>query len=159
VSKRKPAGGREFAAALALPESTTTRILNAWKSVPLLLMLEKDWERGPLVIIGLSDYMMWPLLPPGSLLRLNKKMRTIEDRRWPEFERPIYLIEHGDKFYCCHAQRKDQTLLLISHAESPCPPTISVPASEARVRGQLTPIFRPLAAHAPGSGASGRRRV
>jgi hypothetical protein len=138
-------GNAEFVRALGLPHSATTRILNAWSSVPFLLMLEKDWEGEPLVILGLSDYMMWPLLPPGSLLRLNKKMRTIDDRRWPEFERPIYLIEYRDKFYCCHAQRKGQNLVLISHAESPCRPSISVPSSEARVRGQLTPVFRPLA--------------
>ena len=158
MRKRELVGSREFANAIALPNSTTTRLLNAWKSVPLLLMLEKDWLRGPLVIIGLSDYMMWPLLPPGSLLRLNKKKRTIEDGRWAEFERPIYLIEHKDKFYCCHAQRSGQNLLLISHAESPCPPIISIPAGEARVRGQVTLIFRPLAMRTPSPGGTGPAR-
>jgi hypothetical protein len=145
VSEAKLAGNAEFARALALPNSATTRILNAWSNIPVLLMLEKDWTDGPYVIIGLTDYMMWPLLPPGSLLRLNKKMRTIDDRRWTEFDRPIYLIEYRTKFYCCHAQRKGQTLMLISHAESPCPPSVPVPSNEARVRGQLTPVFRPLA--------------
>jgi hypothetical protein len=67
------------------------------------------------------------------------------------------LIEHRDKFYCCHAQRKGQNLLLISHAESPCPPIISIPASEARIRGQLTPIFRPLATRIPPSSGAQKR--
>jgi len=145
LRKRQLVGSAEFAKALKLPGGATARLLTAWSNIPLLLMREEDWARDPIVMIGLSDYMMWPLLPPGTLLRLNKKVRTIPDRKWCEFERPIYLIEHKAKFYCCHAQRKGESLLLISHAESPCPPSISIPATEARVRGQLTPIFRPLA--------------
>jgi hypothetical protein len=159
MSKRELVGSEEFSRALAIPNSATTRILNAWSNVPLLLMRDEDWARGPLVIIGFSDYMMWPLLPPGSLLRLNKKMRTLDDRRWPEFERPIYLIEHGDRFYCCHAQRKGQVVMLISHAESPCPPITSIPWAEARVRGQLTPIFRPLATRRSALDAGGQIRL
>jgi hypothetical protein len=159
MSKRKIVGSVEFMTALKQPGSATSGLLSAWSSVPLLLMLEDDWARGPLVIIGLSDYMMWPLLPPGTLLRLNKKMRTVDDHKWSEFERPIYLIEHKDKFYCCHAQRKGQVLLLVSHAESPCPPSISIPSSEAKVRGQLTPIFRPLATRGSASGPVGQRRL
>ena len=126
-------------------ESATNRLLNAWADAPMLLMLEEDWEDGPLVVVGFSDRMLWPLLPPGSLLRLDSKARKIEDRSWPEFERPIYLIEYRDRFYCCYAQRRGDMLRLISHLESPAPPSLSVPYKDARVRGQLKPIFRPLA--------------
>ncbi|HET9528506.1 MAG TPA: hypothetical protein VFO99_20190 [Pyrinomonadaceae bacterium] len=136
---------RELIRLLRDRDSATNRLLTAWADVPMLLMLEEDWEGGPLVVVGFSDRMLWPLLPPGSLLRLNPKARKIEDASWQEFERPIYLIEYRDRFYCCHAQRRGDILRLISHLESPGPPSISVPYREARVRGQLTPIFRPLA--------------
>jgi len=126
-------------------ESATNRLLTVWADAPMLLMLEEDWEDGPLVVVGFSDRMLWPLLPPGSLLRLDSKARKIEDRSWPEFERPIYLIEYRDRFYCCYAQRRGDMLRLISHLESPAPPSFSVPYKDARVRGQLKPIFRPLA--------------
>jgi hypothetical protein len=159
LAKRKFIGSAEFTTVLKHPDSVTGRLLTAWSSVPLLLMLENDWARGPLVIIGLSDYMMWPLLPPGTLLRLDRKRRTIDDGTWSEFERPVYLIEHKDRFWCCHAQRKGQALLLISHAESPCPPSISILSSEAKVRGQLTPIFRPLATRGSASGRGSQRRL
>ena len=135
---------RELTAILQDATSATHRILSTWSEVPLMLMLDVDWERRPLVLIGLNDRMMWPLLPPGSLLQLNPKVRTIATGAWPEFERPIYLVEHRNRFYCCHAQRRGDTLRLISHAESPAPPSISIPFNEARVRGQVTPIFRPL---------------
>ncbi len=126
-------------------ESATNRLLTAWADTPMLLMLQEDWESGPFVVVGFSDRMLWPLLPPGSLLRLDSKARKIEDRSWPEFERPIYLIEYRDRFFCCYAQRRGDMLRLISHLESPAPPSFSVPYKDARVRGQLKPIFRPLA--------------
>lgn len=136
---------QELTTILQDPASAMHKILTSWAVVPVLLMLDFDWDRGPLVLVGLSDRMMWPLLPPGSLLQLDPKVKTVASGSWSEFERPIYLIEYRNKFYCCHAQRRGETLRLISHLESPAPPSISVPFKEARVRGQVTPIFRPLA--------------
>ena len=150
---------RELTAILQDPESATHRLLRMWQDVPLLLMLDVDWNRGPLVLIGTADGMMWPLLPPGSLLQLDQRVRTISDGSFSESERPIYLIEYRNRFFCCHAQRRGDTLRLISHRESQWPPAIPVPFKEARVRGQVTPIFRPLATKANGAGRfAGRRR-
>ena len=148
---------RELTSLLQDPASATHRILSAWSDIPIPLMLEVDWHRGPLVLIGLSDRMMWPLLPPGSLLQLDQTVRTVANGSFPEFERPIYLIEYRNKFYCCHAQRRGETLRLISHAESLSPPSTSIPFKEAKVRGQVTPIFRPLATR--GSAAGRPQRV
>src|SRR6185369_17047238 len=119
-------------------------LLSVWSNVPLLLMLDVDWERGPLVLIGAGDRMMWPLLPPGSLLQLDQSVRAIDGGTFNEFERPIYLIEYRNRFHCCHAQRRRDAITMISHGESQWPPSFSVSLKEARVRGQVTPIFRPL---------------
>jgi len=148
---------RELTVILQNPASATHRILSTWSDVPIPLMLEVDWDRGPLVLIGLSDRMMWPLMPPGSLLQLDQKVKSVASGSWSEFERPIYLIEYRNRFFCCHAQRRGETLRLISHAESQSPPSTSVPFKEAKVRGQLTPIFRPLATR--GSAAGRPQRV
>src|SRR5439155_15862234 len=59
--------------------SPTQRLLTAWADIPLLSMLETDWERGPLVLIGLDDYMLWPLLPQGNMLQLIHLSRQIGD--------------------------------------------------------------------------------
>jgi hypothetical protein len=148
---------RELTALLQDPTSAMRHILEVWSDIPLLLMLDVDWERGPLVLIGTSDRMMWPLLPPGSLLQLDQKVKTVANGSWSEFERPIYLIESKGKFFCCHAQRRGDTLRLISHGESPAPPSISIPFKAAKVRGQVRPIFRPLATR--GSPAGRPQRV
>ena len=149
---------RELTTILQDPASATRRLLSAWSDVPLLLMLDVDWDRGPLVLIGTEDRMMWPLLPPGSLLQLDQKVRTVADGSFSEFERPVYLVEYRNRFYCCHAQRRGETLRLISHLESPVSPAVSIPFKEARVRGQLTPIFRPLATKGNAAGRPTRRR-
>jgi hypothetical protein len=135
----------DFTTILHNPKSAMRRLLTMWGSVPLLLMLDVDWKRGPLVLIGAGDRMMWPLLPPGSLLQLDQTARTIDDGSFSEFERPIYLIEYRNRFHCCHAQRRRDAITLISHGDSHGPPSFSIPLKEARVRGQVTPIFRPLA--------------
>jgi len=147
----------EITAILHDPKSATRRLLAMWGNVPLLLMLEVDWDRGPLVVIGTADRMMWPLLPPGSLLQLDQTVRSIDNGSFNEFERPVYLIEYRNRFYCCYAQRRRDTITLISHGESQWPPSISVPLKEARVRGQVTPIFRPLAARGRSTQRAQRR--
>ena len=143
--KRKLADSSHLTAVLNDPGSATHRLLTTWSDVPLLLMLDIDWERGPLVIVGLTDYMMSPLYPPGTLLQLDSKSRTITDGEWSEFERPVYLIEHRGKFYCCYAQLKGESLLLVSHSESPSRDITPIPFKDAKVRGQLKPVFRPMA--------------
>ena len=149
---------RELTIILKNPATAMHRLLTVWSDVPLLLMLDIDRERGPLVLVGLADRMMWPLLPPGSLLQLDSKVRTVENRPWLEFERPIYLVEYRGKFHVCHAQRRGDTLRLISHPESLAPPSLSVPSKEAKVRGQVTPIFRPLPARGSLAGRPNTRR-
>src|ERR1041385_7075342 len=149
---------RELTAVLQDPSSAMRRLLAVWSDVPVPLMLDVDWDRGPLVLIGLSDRMMWPLLPPGSVLQLDQRVRTVANGNWSEFERPIYLIEYRGRFYCCHAQRRGDTLRLLSHLESPAPPVTFVPFKEAKVRGQVTPIFRPLATRGSAAGRLGAKR-
>jgi hypothetical protein len=158
LASRISVDAKELITLLNDPANATTRLLTVWSNIPLLLMLDVDWEHGPLVLVGLTDYMMWPLLPPGSLLQLDSKIRRVAEGSWTEFDRPIYLVEYNDRFYCCHALRQRQTLLLISHAESPSPPSTPIPFKEARVRGQLTPIFRPLATRGSAAGRKNQPR-
>jgi hypothetical protein len=135
----------ELTSLLHDPTSALHHLLTIWSETPMLLMLDADWRRGPFVLVGKADRMMWPLLPAGSLLQLDQSEQTVEAEQYGEFERPVYLIEYRGRFHCCHAQRRGDTLRMISHHESPERPSITVPSRDARVRGRLTTIFRPLA--------------
>jgi hypothetical protein len=134
----------ELTSILHDPTSATHQLFSIWRETPLLLMLDVDWKRGPLVLVGQSDRMMWPLLPPGSLLQLDQNERTVEDGRWDQFERPVYLIEYKGRLRCCHAQRRGDILRLIPHLDSTERISTSVPYKEAKVLGRLATIFRPL---------------
>ena len=150
MGKGKVVDSTEFVTGLENANSASAELLRIWANIPLLLLLDLDWERGPFVLIGLRDYMMWPLLPPGSQLQLDSTKHTIDEGRWSEFDRPIYLIEREARFYCCYAQKKVRTILLISHPESPTGTIIRVPARDAIVRGRLRALFKPLAtSHLP----------
>jgi len=159
ISERLGAEKLQLTTILRDSTSATHQLLAAWGDVPLFLMQEIDWSRGPLVIIGSDDLMMWPLLPPGTLLQLDPKRRTIVDGTWSEFERPVYLLEYNGRFQCCHAQRHGDSLRLISHAESPRQAITSVPFKQVRVHGQVTPIFRALATRDSAAGRPTRNRV
>ncbi len=43
---------RELTTLLQDPASAMRRLLNVWSDIPILLMLDIDWDRGPLVLIG-----------------------------------------------------------------------------------------------------------
>ena len=57
----------------------THRLLTTWADTPMVLMMEEDWERGPLVIIGaahgpilrevLARVPGVRVMPPGDALR------------------------------------------------------------------------------------------
>lgn len=157
--KRKFLDSAQFTKILRDPTNATRQLLTLWADIPILLMLDVDWERGPLVLIGTADYMMWPLLPPGTLLQLNPKLRSIGEGEWTEFDRPVYLIEHDARFYCCYAQQKRQSLLLIPHNESPSRNIVTIQWKDARVRGQVTPVFRPLATRGSAAGRLNQRHT
>lgn len=156
MAKRTFDESAELTSVLNHPESPTNQLLSRWVDVPLLLMLDIDWKRGPLVIVGRNDYMMWPLLPPGSLLQLDPKARRVVGGSWDEFERPIYLIEHGNRFYCCHAEQKGRMIVIMPHRKSRWSDIKTIPLREVKVRGQLIPIFRPLATRGSLAGRPGR---
>ena len=42
----------ELTTVLQDPASAMRRLLSVWSDIPVLLMLDIDWDRGPLVLIG-----------------------------------------------------------------------------------------------------------
>jgi hypothetical protein len=53
-------------------------------------------------VIGLTDFTMWPLIRPGSIVQIDGSQRKVLPIKWEnEHERPIYFIELS-KCKCMH---------------------------------------------------------
>lgn len=125
----------------ALQTSFLTRLVQAWKDVPIGLLSRLDLRNHAYGFIGLNDYMMFPLLKPGSFVQVDVKRITISREGWKsEFERPIYLLELRDRYACCWCSVVGHRLHLLPHPLSPCKPEIVVYPDEVDVVGQVVGV-------------------
>ena len=70
--------------------------------------------------IGLNDFTMYPLIRPGSLVRIDARPQKLKLVVWHnEYERPIYFIELRDAYACGWCELQDNELLIIPHHSSP----------------------------------------
>lgn len=96
-----------------LPDNTTL-LSTETASLPVL------YRRG---IIGKCDLTLGPMIPPGSIVKIDTRNRAISSRKdWPhEFQRPIYFLLAGEGYVCawCELDRNFQWLTVIPHSLSP----------------------------------------
>jgi len=70
--------------------------------------------------IGLNDFTMYPLIRPGSLVRIDARPQKLKPVIWHnEYERPIYFIELRDAYACGWCELQGHELLIIPHHSSP----------------------------------------
>ena len=133
---------------LNLRETTyLTRMIEAWGKVPLSLLSHlnlRDFRYG---YMGLDDWTMDPLIPPGALLQIDMQRRQVESRQWRnEFERPIYFVELRDGYACAWCAMQDKNLILQPHPLSGCTPRTFPCPQQAEVLGQVVGVAKHLAA-------------
>lgn len=86
-------------------------------------------QRFRYALIGLLDDSMGDVIPPGSLVEIDKEQNTISVFAWKTLrERPIYFVWHQEGFSCCWCQQEGSELILVPH-----------PVSRQRVRRFRTP--------------------
>ena len=69
--------------------------------------------------IGLSDFTMYPLIRPGSLVRIDTLQRKLQTIIWKnDYERPIYFVELRNAYACSWCELVSKDLLLIPHNSS-----------------------------------------
>jgi len=69
--------------------------------------------------IGLSDFTMYPLIRPGSLVRIDTLQRRLQTIIWKnDYERPIYFVELRNAYACSWCELVGKDLLLIPHHSS-----------------------------------------
>jgi hypothetical protein len=90
-----------------------SQMFENWRDIPVLLR-QIDLENSILGYIGLKDYMMYPLLRPGSVVQVDARQKAIRPRGWPnEYERPIYFVEMRDSYVCSWCDLDGSSLFLI----------------------------------------------
>jgi hypothetical protein len=96
-------------------------------------------------LMGQEDDMMYPLIPPGSLLQIDMRRSKVVEGDWRnEFERPIYFIAHRDGYVCSWSSLHAKTLILQPHPLSPCAPRIFLCPQEAEILGQVVGVSKSL---------------
>ena len=92
-------------------------------------------------LIGTQDWFMFPIVPPGSLVVIDDTRRRIASTGWnTEWERPIYFLEHRDRYLCGWCTLREGQLIVQPHPASFSEPEIYAYPSEIEVLGQVTHV-------------------
>lgn len=122
------------------PRRTTylSRMIQEWGTMPLTLLDPLRVKEHRYACMGTEDYMMYPLLPPGTLLQIDESRREIQNGGWTnEYERPVYFFELRHGYACGWCSLSGSHLILQPHPASPCQPQVHPYPSEIEVIGQV----------------------
>ncbi len=59
-----------------------SRLVEIWGEVPFRLIQHLDARKAIYGVIGLSDYTMWPLIRPGSIVQIDGNERKLLPIKW-----------------------------------------------------------------------------
>jgi transcriptional regulator with XRE-family HTH domain len=118
-----------------------SRVIQRWGRLPLSLLNGFDLKEHRYAFIGMEDWLMYPLIQPGSLVLIDESRRKIVNTGWTnEFERPIYFLEHRGGFACGWCTVNGAQLVLQPHPASMCLPEVYSYPDDVEVLGQVTGV-------------------
>jgi transcriptional regulator with XRE-family HTH domain len=116
-----------------------SRMIEVWGQVPVGFIQGLDVRNNMYGYIGLEDYMLYPILRPGSFVQIDSSARKILRRGWmSEYERPIYFVELRDGYCCSWCELNHEELLLLPHPLSPCKIRRLAHGVDAEIIGRVT---------------------
>lgn len=120
-------------------------VVEKWGKLPLALIGAGEVRRFRYAFIGTEDRSMSPTLPPGSLLVVDDTRRKIQTSGWKSLaERPIYFLEHRDRWYCRWCSLSDGIVSLIPDPSSDSPVEQFRLDAEIEVVGQVVGVATSL---------------
>jgi transcriptional regulator with XRE-family HTH domain len=133
---------KEFNASYDLSKTNLlSRMVQVWGEIPASLLRQLSLRKTMWGVIGLSDYTMYPLLRPGSLVQIEPSVRKpAESPSRSEYERPIYFVELRDRYICCWCELQRGRLFCVPHPLSPVRIREYAYPQEAEVLGQITAV-------------------
>jgi transcriptional regulator with XRE-family HTH domain len=119
-----------------------TSVTRVWDGVPGPLLEHLDAKgKFRYGVIGLSDYTMFPLIRPGSVVQIDQTEKVAKPGRYTsEYDRPIYFIELRDGFICSWCELEGSRLIATPHPLSPCRVRIFTHPTEAEIVGRVTGV-------------------
>ena len=124
-----------------------SRMIQEWGALPLALLESLNIKEHRYAYIGAEDYMMYPMLQPGSLVQIDESRDQIQNSGWSnEYERPIYFFEMRDGYACSWCNLAGNRLILQPHSTSPCQPQMFQFPEDIEVVGQVVAVAMRLEA-------------
>jgi transcriptional regulator with XRE-family HTH domain len=118
-----------------------SRMIQRWGKLPVTLLNGLDLKDHRYAFVGTEDWLMYPLIQPGSLVQIDESRRKIVNTGWTsEFERPIYFVEHRSGFACAWCTLNETQLVLQPHPASMCAAQVFLYPDEVDVLGQVTAV-------------------
>ena len=122
-----------------------SHVVRRWGKLPLNFLNGLDLRRYRYGFIGLDDWSMDPVLPPGSLVAIDDRRRKIATSGWSnELDRPIYFLEHRSGYLCGWCSLIEGRVLVHSHPTSHYQPKLFDPQSGIDILGQVIGVAMPL---------------
>ncbi len=115
--------------------------IQRWGKLPILLLNGLDLKRQHYGFVGVDDWSMYPILPPGSFVQIDETKRRVTNESWVhEYERPIYFVNYRDGYRCGWCTQRGRLLIVQPHSTSHLAPEIFRYPEQAEVIGQVVGV-------------------
>jgi transcriptional regulator with XRE-family HTH domain len=122
-----------------------SHIVRRWGKMSLAFLNGVDLRHFRYGLIGLEDWSMHPILPPGAFVAIDEGRRRIVNEGWTsEFERPIYFLELRDGYMCGWCSLTAGKLTVQPHPSSEQTAAIFEFPREIDIIGQVVGAAMPL---------------
>jgi transcriptional regulator with XRE-family HTH domain len=117
------------------------RLVDLWGDIPVTFLQGLEVKHSVYGLIGLSDFTMYPILRPGSIVQIDGSERRISDEKWQsEHERPLYFIELRGEYLCSWCEIRAGRLLSVPYPNSRYEIRSFAYPQEADIVGRVTGV-------------------
>jgi len=125
--------------------SLLSQMVETWGEIPIRFIQDLGIRRYLYGYIGLEDYTMYPLLRPGSFVRIDDQDAKIRSEIWEnEFERPIYFLQFRGGNTCGWCELEAGVLSLVPHSLSELPVRKYSYPGDVDIVGRVIGVAMPL---------------
>ncbi len=98
-----------------------SKLVEIWGEIPIRLIQHLDLRNGVYGVVGISDFTMYPIIRPGSIVQIDQSQRKVSPIKWEtEHERPIFFVELRGEYICSWCEMNGGYLSAIPHPTSKC---------------------------------------